>query len=84
MPSVFEQGFEIFQDAQMLELFLNLPHTNDPGNNLLNYKYLDKQQVEDMNLQQMTTRKPDNYVMKTLIGHKVLCYVKMGNKPDTQ
>ena len=60
-------------------MLLNLPHLNDHGNNMLNYKYLAKQQVEDKKLQEITKGKPDNYAMKTLNGHKVLCYVKMGN-----
>ena len=60
MPCVFEKGCNIVQDAQMIEWFLNLPFLNDPGNNLLNYKYLDEKQVEDEKLQQMATRKTDN------------------------
>ena len=81
---MFEKGCNIVQDAQMLELFLNLPNINDPGNNPLNYKYLAKQKVEDEKLQQMATRKPENYVTKTLNGNKVLCYVNSGDYTDTQ
>ena len=68
----------------MLECFLNLPCLVDPGNNPLNYKYLAEQQVEDEKLQQMAKIKPDNYVMKTLNRHKVLCYVKTFDNPETQ
>ena len=32
----------------------------------------------------MATRKPENYVMKTLNGHKVLCNVKRYDNPETQ
>ena len=71
-----EQGCDIVQDSQMLECFLNLPCLNDHGNNRLNYKYLAEQQVENEKLQQMAKRKPDNYIMKVLNRHKVLCYVK--------
>ena len=39
MPHDLEQGCNIVQDTQILELFLNLPHLNDHGNNPLNYKY---------------------------------------------
>ena len=53
MQCTFEQGCNIVQDAQMLECFLNLPLLNDNGNNLINYKYLAKQQVEDEKLQQL-------------------------------
>ena len=81
---MFEQGCDIVQDPQMKEFFMNLPRLNDPGNNPLNYKYLEKQQIEDEKLQQMATRKPDNYVIKTLNRHKVLCYVNTGNDLDTQ
>ena len=59
MPHEFEQGWDIVQDAQMLECFLNLPCLNDHGNNLLNYKFLAKQQVQEKKLQQMAKRKPD-------------------------
>ena len=68
----------------MLEYFLNLTRLNDHGDNLLNYKYLAKQQVEEKKLQQLAKGKPDNYVMKTLNGHKVLCYVKTYDNPETQ
>ena len=84
MPHDLEQGCDIFQDAQMLECFLNLPHLNDHGNNPLNYKYLAKQQVEDEKLQQLAKGKPDNYVIRTLNEHKVLCYVKTYDNPETQ
>ena len=73
IPHELEQGCDIVQDAKMLEFFLNLPRLNDHGNNPLNYKYLAKQQVEDEKLQQLEKGKPENYVMKTLNGHKVLC-----------
>ena len=84
MPYVFEQGCNIFQDAQMIECSLNLTHMNDPGNNLLNYKYLFEQQVEDKKLQKMATRKPENFVIKTFNVYKVLCYINTGNDPDMQ
>ena len=84
MPRVLEQGCDIVQDAQMLECFLNLPRLNDHGDNLLNYKYLDEQQLEDEKLQQLAKGKPDNCVVKTLNKNKVLCYVKMYDNPETQ
>ena len=84
MPHELEQGCDIVQDAQILECFLNLPHMNDHSNNLLNYKYLAEQQVEDEKLQQLAKGKPDNYIMKTLNGHEVLCYVKMYDNPETK
>ena len=84
MPGELEQEWNIVQDAQILECFLNLPRLNDHGDNLLNYKYLAEQQVEDKKLQQLAKGKPDNYVMKTIKGHKVLCYVKMYDNPETQ
>ena len=68
----------------MLECFLNLPCLNDHGNNPLNFKYLAKQQIEDEKLQQLVKGRPENYVMKTLNGHKVLCYVKTYDNPETQ
>ena len=77
MPHELEQGCNIVQDAQMLECFLNLPRLNDHGSNPLNYKYLAEQQVEDKKLQQLVKGKLDNYLMKKLNGHEVLCYVKM-------
>ena len=39
MSRVLEKGFNIVQDAQMLECFLNLPRLNDHSDNPLNYKY---------------------------------------------
>ena len=84
MPRVLEQGCNIVQDAQILECFLNLPPLNDHSENLLNYKYLTEQQVEDEKLQQLAKGKPENYVIKTLNGHYVLCYVKMYDNPATQ
>ena len=84
MPCELEQGCNIVQDAQMLECFLNLPRLNDHGSNPLNYKYLTEQQVEDEKLQQLAKGKPDNYVIKTLNGHEVLCYVKTYDNPETQ
>ena len=84
LPHVFEQGCDILQDLQILEWFLNLPRLNDHGNNPLNYKYLAKQQVEDEKLQQLAKGRPDNYVTKTLNGHKVLCYVKTHDNAETQ
>ena len=84
MPHELEQGCNIVQDAQILECFLNLQHLNNHGNNPLNYKYLAKQQVEDKKLQQMAKRKSDNYVIKTLNEHEVLCYVKTYDDPETQ
>ena len=66
---MFEQGCNIVQDAQILKCFLNLPCLNNTGKNLLNYKYLAKQQVEDKKLQQIYKRKPDNKGMKKLKGH---------------
>ena len=57
---------------------------NDDGDNPLNYKYLAEQQVEDEKLQELAKRKPDNYVTRTRNGHKVLCYVKMYDNPETQ
>ena len=72
------------QDAQMLECFLNLPRLNDHGDNPLNYKYLAEQQLEDKKLQELAGRKPDKYITKTLNGHKVLCYVKTYEDPETQ
>ena len=84
MPCELEQGCDIVQDAQMLECFLNLTRLNDHGNNLLTYKYLAKQQVEDEKLQQLAKGKPDNYIMKTLSRHEILCYVKTYDKPETQ
>ena len=83
MPCDLEQGCNILQDAQMLECFLNLPRLNGYSNNPLNYKYLAKQQVEEEKLQQLAKGKPDNYVMKTLNGHKLLCYVKTYDNPET-
>ena len=70
MPCELEQGCNIVQDAQIPKCFLNLPHLNDHGNNPLNYKYLAEQQVEDEKLQQLAKGKPDNYVMKHLMGTK--------------
>ena len=32
----------------------------------------------------MATRKPENYVIKTLNGHKLFCYMKTGYGPDKQ
>ena len=84
MPHELEQGCNIVQDAKMFECFLNLPRLNDHGNNLLNYKYLAKQQVEEETLQQLAKRKPDNYVIKTLNRHEMLCYVKTYDNPETQ
>ena len=75
---------KVAQYAQMLECFLNLPRLNDHGNNLLNYKYLDEQQVEDKKLQQLAKGRPNNYVMKTLNRHEVLCYFKSYDNPETQ
>ena len=40
MTRDLDQVCHIFQDAQMIECFLNLPHLNDPGNKPINYKYL--------------------------------------------
>ena len=68
----------------MLVCFLILPRLNDHGDNPLNYKYLAEQQVEDKILQQLAKGKPDNYVIKTLNGHNVLCYVKRYDNPETQ
>ena len=84
MPSVFEQGCDIVQDAQILECFLNRPRLNDHSDNPLNYKYLTEQQVEEKKLQQFAKGKPDNYVIKTLNGHDVLCYLKTYDNPETQ
>ena len=84
MPRELEQGCNIVKDSQMIECFLNLPLLNYHGNNPLNYKYLAKQQVEDEKLQQMAKGKPNNYVMKTLNGHEVLCFVKTYDNPETQ
>ena len=84
MPHDLKQGWDIVQDAQMLECFLNLPCLNDHGNNPLNYKYLAKQQLEDEKLQHLAAGKPDNYFIKTINGHKVLCYVKTYDNPETQ
>ena len=84
MPSEVEQGCNIVQDAQMLEWFLNLQHLNDLGKNPVNYEYFAKQQVQDEKLQQIATRNPDNHAIKTLNGHAVLCYAKIGNEPDTK
>ena len=68
----------------MLKCFLNLPRLNDHGNNPLIYKYLAKKQVKDKKLQQLAKGRPDNYVIKTLNRHKVLCYVKMYDNPERQ
>ena len=84
MPPLFEQCCNIVQDSQMIKCFLNLPRLNDHHSNRLNYKYLAKQQVEDEKLQQLAKGKPDNYVMKTLNGNEVLCYVKTYGNPETQ
>ena len=84
MTCELEQGCNIVQHAQMLECFLNLPCLNDHGDKPLNYKYLTEQQVEDDKLQQIAKGKPDNYVTKTLNGHKVLCYVKTYDDPKMQ
>ena len=65
-------------------MLLNLPRLNDHGDNPLNHKYLAEQQVEDEKLQQLAKGKPDNYIMKTLNRHKVLCHVKMYDNPETQ
>ena len=59
MPHGLEQGYKIVWDEQIKKCFVNLLHPNDHGNNLLNYKYLAKQQVEDKKLQQMAKGKPD-------------------------
>ena len=84
MPRESEQGCDIVQDAQILEFFLNLPRLNDHGNNPLNYKNLAEQQVKGKKLQQLAKGKPENYVMKTLNRHKVLCYVKTHDNAETQ
>ena len=49
-----------------------------------NYKYLAKQQVEDEKLQQLAKGIPYKYITKTLNRHKVLCYVKTYDNPETQ
>ena len=84
MPHELEQGCDIVQDAQMLECFLNLPWLNYHGNNLLNYKYLAEQQVENKKLRKIAKRKPDNYIMKSLNRQEGLCYVKTYDNPETQ
>ena len=53
MSRELEQGCNIVQDAQMLECFLNLHCLNEHDDNLLNYKCLTEQQVEDEKLQQL-------------------------------
>ena len=83
MPRELEQVCNIVQDAQMLECFLNLPRLNNHGKNPLNYKYLAEQQIEDEKLQQLANGRPDNYFMKKLNWHKVLCYVKTYDNPET-
>ena len=69
-----------FTNARMLSELT----TSDNSNNLLIYKYFAKQQVEEKKLQQIAKGKPENYVIKTLNRHKVLCYVKMYDNPETQ
>ena len=84
MPLELDQGCNIVQDEKILECFMNLPHLNDHGDNPLNYKYLAKQQLEDEKLQQLAKGRFVNYVIRKLNGHKVLCYVKTYDNPETQ
>ena len=74
---------EIFD---MLECYLNLPETENPDQNPLNYEYIREQQQADKTLLELQRRYPNNYINKCLDDNvdDIICHVKDQNDPITQ
>ena len=74
---------EIFD---MFDCYLNLPETESPEQNPLNYEYIQEQQQMDTTLLSLQKRYPNKYVSKCLDDNvkDIICYVKEHNDPKTQ
>ena len=70
----------------MLECYLNLPETENPDQNPLNYEYIQEQQQADKVLLELQRRYPNNYINKCLDDNvdDIICHVKDQNDPITQ
>jgi len=67
------------------DCYLNLPVLATPSESPLNYEWIRSQQQADGDLQDLKTRYPRQYFLKSLDDvDDVLCYVKEGDNPDMQ
>ncbi|KAL7536896.1 hypothetical protein ACHAXR_007480 [Thalassiosira sp. AJA248-18] len=78
----------VFDDEikEVLGCYLNLPESDNPEQNPLNYAYIREQQQADDKLLALQQKRPNNYINACLDDdiEDIICYVKNRDDPITQ
>ena len=74
----------IFDDPELLDCFLNLPQEADGLESPLRWEYVAEMQAADEQLQELTQRSPEQYHIRPIQGHNIVCYTKIGDDNNTQ
>jgi len=71
---------------EILDTYLNLPESDVPEENPLNYEHIAEMQKSDENLARLKAKWPQQYVYKRLDEsiEPILCYVRPNDNQDTQ
>lgn len=74
----------IIDDPELLDCFLNLPQNADGLESPLQWEYVAQQQAADEELQELRQRTPQQYQIRLIQGHNIVCYTRLGDNPNTQ
>jgi len=74
----------IIDDPELLDCFLNLPQDNDGLESPLQWEHVAQQQAADAELQGFRQRSPEQYHLRLIQGHNIVCYTRIGDNHDTQ
>ncbi len=82
-----DQEFSVLYDDDIwdcIECYLNLPESNWPDQNPLNYAHIHEQQQEDNKLLALQVEYPENYVYMDLDDNvnDIICNMKDPSKAD--